>query len=278
MSSIYKWIEEEINLLNENYERLGPDKCSKLLSRSKRACTIKAKELGLKYINNRYEKINLLEIVNNSKNKSECLYKLGLNSKSAGNFDGLNKYIKLYEIDISHFSSRTDGLKTHINNITKTLEEILVENSTYNRGHLKNRLYKENIKERYCELCNQGEEWNGKKMSLILDHVNGISDDNRLINLRIVCPNCNATLETHCKGNRIIKDIEYKNKCNCGKEKWKTSKQCEECSYIKQRKVERPTLEQILKDIEETNYVLTGKKYGVSDNSIRKWIKNYMES
>lgn len=41
------------------------------------------------------------------------------------------------------------------------------------------------------------------------------------------------------------------------------------------RKIERPTLEQLLKDIEDTNYVQTGKKYGVSDNSIRKWIKNY---
>ena len=42
--------------------------------------------------------------------------------------------------------------------------------------------------------------WTGKKMSLILDHINGKHNDNRIDNLRIVCPNCNATLETHCRG------------------------------------------------------------------------------
>jgi hypothetical protein len=35
-------------------------------------------------------------------------------------------------------------------------------------------------------------------MSLIIDHINGVGDDNRLENLQIVCPNCAATLDTHC--------------------------------------------------------------------------------
>ena len=94
-------------------------------------------------------------------------------------------------------------------------------------------------------------------------------------NAQIVCPNCNATLDTHCRGSRITKELEYKDFCKCGNSKWKTSKSCVNCSKKLQRKVERPSLEQILKDIEETNYVLTGKKYGVSDNTIRKWIRQY---
>jgi hypothetical protein len=43
-------------------------------------------------------------------------------------------------------------------------------------------------------------------MSLILDHINGVADDNRLENLRIVCPNCAATLDTHCGRNTAMVD------------------------------------------------------------------------
>src|SRR5207245_1335080 len=75
---------------------------------------------------------------------------------------------------------------------------ILVEGSSYNRGHLKERLFVEGIKARRCEMCGQDEEWNGRTMSLILDHISGVGNDNRIDNLRIVCPNCAATLDTHC--------------------------------------------------------------------------------
>jgi len=94
-------------------------------------------------------------------------------------------------------------------------------------------------------------------------------------NLRIVCPNCNATLDTHCgKNNKIEKKMYY---CNCGKEKGKYSKMCKICSDKSKRKNKRPEIGQLKKDIEKLGYVGTGKKYGVSDNAVRKWIKKYNE-
>ena len=69
--------------------------------------------------------------------------------------------------------------------------------------------------ERECEMCGQGEEWHGRQMSLILDHINGVADDNRLENLRIVCPNCAATLDTHC--GREPASLEQRACVRCGR-------------------------------------------------------------
>jgi len=155
---------------------------------------------GYKKVNN-WDKDLLVKAVNKSECKSDVLRNLGIKLNS-GNFQTLDKYCKKYSIDVSGIEYKNNRGSKFLEE--KTNEEILVKNSTYSRGHLKNRLYKYGLKERKCEMpgCGQGEEWMGKKMSLILDHINGVNDDNRIENLRIVCPNCNATLKTHCKGKK----------------------------------------------------------------------------
>ena len=276
-----KWMGNEIDILLEYYEKYGSNYCAKLLNKTPNSCYVKSKELGIKYDPSyKYKKEIFSNIIYSSRSKQECLGKLGLSVSSAGNYDTLNKYIKMYDLNIDHFdnSGGYDKLKKYNSSIRKPLSEVLVENSTYSRHSLKERLYKEGLKERVCEMCGQGEEWNDAHMSLILDHINGINDDNRLENLRIVCPNCNATLPTHCKGNSKRERKKYQ--CECGNEISKNSKSCVECHNkivsIKNRKVkDRPSYDQLQQDITETNFVQTGKKYGVSDNTIRKWIKSY---
>lgn len=113
----------------------------------------------------------------------------------------LTSFIVRNNIDVTHFKSIP---KNTTYSKYKDINQVLVLNSAYvSTNHLKKRLYKENLKSRICELCGQTENWQNKKMSLILDHINGNRCDNRLENLRIVCPNCNATLSTHCRGLRF---------------------------------------------------------------------------
>ena len=110
------WSRNEEELLKENYGKLGAEKCSILLGRTKRACQIRAKKLLLKYVDDRYNKINLLEIVKDSKTKSECLRRLNLSTNVA------NKNIILYG-DWNH-SLNTDNNHININFVIEEPEYI----------------------------------------------------------------------------------------------------------------------------------------------------------
>lgn len=213
-----------------------------------------------------WDKNNLIDIIEKSKCKSDVLKMLNLRV-GGDNWKTLDKYIKEYNIDISHFKILNGG-KDKIK-----LDNILIENSNYSRQSLKKRLYSENILRPICSLCGQDENWNGMKISLILDHINGVHNDNRLENLRIVCPNCNAGLDTFAGKNS--KKSKSKYYCKCGREMGRQSKLCINCFSIKRRIVERPSYENLLKELENSNYTAVGRKYGVSDKAIRKWIKKY---
>jgi transposase-like protein len=169
----------------------------------------------------------------------------------------------------------------------KPLEEVLVEGSTYSRSTLKRRLYEAGLKRRRCELCGQGELWQEKRIGLILDHVNGVRDDNRISNLRIVCPNCAATLDTHC-GRKNHAPIGREDCLHCGmsfQPKYRGQRYCSRyCGTrwdrtgshrLGARKVSRPSRAQLLAEIDKYGYVGVGRIYGVSDTAVRKWIHQY---
>jgi len=83
------------------------------------------------------------------------------------------------------------------------LEDILVENSEYtNNFRLKIRLVQEEKLEYKCKTCGNLGEWMGKPLSLQLDHINGVNNDNRLENLRFLCANCHSQTETYCGKKR----------------------------------------------------------------------------
>ena len=89
------------------------------------------------------------------------------------------------------------GLTEYHKSIRKDDTEVFVENGTYPRHKLKNRIIKFQMLEYKCQCCGIDNIWNGKEMPMILDHINGVNNDNRLENLRFVCSNCDSTLPTY---------------------------------------------------------------------------------
>lgn len=227
-----------------------------------------------------------VNIVKNSIHYTDCLAKFGLQNKGNNN-KTLKARCTEENIDLSHFKTGALELNKYLGQIrTIPLEEILVSGSTYSRYHLKKRLLKEGLLKNICYVCNLQPTWNNLPLILHLDHINGIGDDNRQDNLRLLCPNCHSQTETYTgrsnrkynkKGN-IKEGLIYRYYCkNCNKGLLCKSDNtlCKDCYYISSRKVERPTKEELEKIVWEQPSTKIGITYGVSSKAIEKWCKSY---
>lgn len=122
---------------------------------------------------------------------------------SGANYKGFKSACKKLNISTEHFTGQGHlKNKTHKWAKTKTFEEILVKNSDYlNTSNLKQRLFKANLLHKKCYICNLT-DWQNKPLSLQIDHINGDNTDNRLENLRILCPNCHSQTDTYSGKNK----------------------------------------------------------------------------
>jgi hypothetical protein len=232
-----------------------------------------------------YGDADLRGAIATSRSWAEALRRLGY-CPSGGNWRTLRKRTAALGLSTDHFDPYAASRERN-RRVRTPLEEILIQGSTYSRTCLKQRLYDEGLKEARCELCGQDETWRGKRMGMILDHANGVRDDNRLENLRIVCPNCAATLDTHC-GRKNREPMAPLACLRCERvfvPKYGAQRYCSrECGSrwdrrgVKlpgARKVERPPHDVLLREVDQLGYLAVGKKYGVSDNAIRKWLRQY---
>ena len=141
--------------------------------------------------------------VSTSTSIRQTISKLGL-IPAGGNYQQTWKYIHRLKCDTRHFTGQGWSKGKQVPRTpVYTLEEILVENSYFSLHALKKRLFKARLKEARCEECGWSKMSEDGRIPIELDHINGDRNDNRLENLRILCPNCHSLKPTH-RGRNIL--------------------------------------------------------------------------
>lgn len=175
--------------------------------------------------------------------------------------------------------------------LKKPLAEVMTKNSTYSTKNLKSRLLKEGSLENKCYICGQLPFWNGKGLVLRIDHINGVRNDNRKENLRIVCPHCDSQLPTFSGRNTARYSSEKMRKANpvklcseckhaiCSKNKSGMCRKCFEkhkkSNPLLYGKVKWPSKESLEQMITNEPMTAIAKKLGVSDTAVKKRAKAY---
>ena len=235
----------------------------------------------------KYTKDLLQPIVEMSHSMAEVLRKLGLKI-TGGNYKNISYRIKYLEISIKHFDTlngqswakgKTKETDDRVAKCAKknsfSNEEVFVENAPpMGGGRLAKRLlilgwqYK-------CGECGLT-EWRGKTITLHLDHINGMGNDNRFENLRFLCPNCHQQTETW--GNRSNKSQKEKvikekviNKCvDCKTNIHRQATRCRSCASKLKTKIDWPTDPELKSMVENSSFLAVGRELGVSDKAVRK--------
>jgi transposase-like protein len=145
----------------------------------------------------RWSEEQLRSAVAASRSIAAVLRELGL-VPAGGNYDLVQATIAELHLDTMHFTGaawNTGGVQTE--RVRIPLSSVLVAGRHTSSHTLKLRLFREGLKEPNCELCGWAERAADGRIPVELDHINGDRFDNRLENLRILCPNCHSLQPTH---------------------------------------------------------------------------------
>ena len=152
--------------------------------------------------NKKWTNHDLQIAIQSSSSIRQVIAKLGL-IPAGGNYVQVTKQIALLKLDTSHFLGRGWNKGMHFAKVpAKPLAEVLQKNSHVQSFKLKKRLFQENIKKIECEECGWKKVSEDGRIPLELDHINGDRLDNRLENLRVLCPNCHSLKPTHRGRNK----------------------------------------------------------------------------
>lgn len=195
--------------------------------------------------------------------------------RNGNNWKTVKKRCLEQGVSTAHF----DGKKRRNRGRKVMLEDVLIEHSSYSRCTLKKRLLREGILPNVCAICGLLPIWNSQPLVLRLDHVNGVHDDARINNLRLVCPNCDSQLPTFAGRNTArTNSRNQRNNCeDCGRKVTIISKRCRTCSS-RQRHLSGENDKILWPDnlsalVAEKGNVGVARLLGVSETAVRHKIK-----
>ena len=152
----------------------------------------------------------LAPLVAESSSFAEVLSKLDMPTEGRA-YCELKRRVDTVGLDTTHFTgsnwNKGETAATHpsiaqyVKRKTRPDEEVFVENSPDIKGESLRRRLLAMGWQYCCALCGIS-QWRGEALRLEVDHKNGINNDNRLENLRFLCPNCHSQTETYCRAQR----------------------------------------------------------------------------
>lgn len=142
-------------------------------------------------------KDEMSNILSKCKSMREVILLFNLSPNGSGGYRNIKDRITKLGLEIPKYNYYGEGGKK----IKHSNEDVFCVNSKFPRQKLKARIIKQKLLKYECVDCDNIGEWNGKPLSLHLDHINGINNDNRLENLRFLCPNCHSQTETYSGKN-----------------------------------------------------------------------------
>ena len=195
-----------------------------------------------------------------------------------GTHSYISKKIKAFGIDMSKFQDNRKlenflkGARARSIRIKLRPEQILTIKAEERRTNvfLLRRALLELGREYKCCSCHIPGVYNNNPLVLEVDHINCDWHDNRAENLQFICPNCHAQkTKLDGSGEKFSKSIRAKREPKIKNPLWRN------LPRLNLRKVVRPSKEELISLVDSSSYLAIGKKFGVSDNAVRKWFKYY---